>query len=32
MLTAGLDLGLGKNKWLGLIEKAVEHRVLNGAH
>jgi hypothetical protein len=29
---AGLDLELGDNRWKGLIEKAVEHRVKNGAH
>lgn len=30
-LRAGIDLDLGQNKWKGLIEMAVEHRVRNGA-
>jgi transposase InsO family protein len=29
---ANLDLGLGENRLLVLIKKAVEHRVKNGAH
>lgn len=29
---AGLDLELGKNKWLGLIQKGIEHQKTNGAH
>lgn len=31
-IRAGLDLELGQNRWEGLIKKAVEHRVKNGAH
>jgi len=30
-IRAGLDLNLKGNRWKGLIEKAVEHRVKNGA-
>lgn len=26
---AGLDLGLGQNKWKGLIQKSVENQVTN---
>ena len=28
---AGIELDLGQNKWKGLIEKAVEHHLKNGA-